>query len=114
LASQEFESPYADFSSRLRQIPSSLFNTTRIAILLEIYCAGAVDFVQLKIDQNLTDGSIAAHVKFLEHEGLITVVKKKTEGSRQRTGYLITPKGIEEMEKLLADFAQAAKAIPNE
>ena len=111
MASQEFDSPYADFSARLRLIPSSLFNTTRIAILLELLVAGAVDFAQLKRDQNLSDGAIAAHMKFLVAEDLIKVDREKTKGTRQKTGYLITSKGIQEIEKLVSNFMQAAQVF---
>jgi len=111
MAYQELSSPSADFAPVLKEIPSSILNTGRFTIMAEIYFTGAVDFAQLKIDQGFTDGAIAANVKFLEHEGFIIVARRKQKGSRQRTGYLITQKGMQAMEKILAKFTEAAKVI---
>lgn len=93
MSTQEFGSRYADLSSKLRQLPPSLFNPNRIGIMLEIYSAGGVDFAQLKRDLELSDGALATHLKYLASDGLV-IGKKEQVGSRQRTAYLITSKGV--------------------
>jgi len=90
----------------LLQQPSVLFNPHRIAIMVELYCAGAVDFAQLKYDLGLTDGALATHLKALGNEGLIESKREPVE-SRVRTGYVITKKGIsavEQMFKILCEI----------
>ena len=112
MPTQGFGSRYADLSLELRQLPPSLFNANRIGIMLEIYSAGGVDFVQLKRDMELSDGALATHLKYLTNDGLISG-KKEQVGSRQRTAYLITQKGVQAIERFLADFKRVSNEITN-
>ena len=83
----------------LSEQPSVLFNPHRIAIMVELYCASAVDFSQLKYDLGLTDGALATYLKALANEGLIESKREAVE-SRVRTGYIITKKGISALEQM--------------
>jgi predicted transcriptional regulator len=82
----------------LLEQPSVLFNRHRIAIMVELYHASAVDFSQLKHDLGLTDGALATYLRALASEGL-TESKREAVESRLRTGYIITKKGILALEK---------------
>lgn len=81
------------------KFPDVLYNKYRLAILYELYAAGALEFVQLKADLKMRDGALATHIGTLESSGLVTP-KKDRYGARERTTYLITPKGI----RLLREF----------
>jgi predicted ArsR family transcriptional regulator len=113
MSREEFISPYESFSVLLRQLPTSMLNPHRAAILLEIYGTGGVNFVQLRKDQGLTDGALATHLKYLVSEGFVSVAKEMPKGgTREKTAYLITPKGIQEIQTFLKEFKHAAGEIP--
>lgn len=98
-------------SATLSKIPDTLLSKTRLEIMVELYHMGAIEFTQLKKDLNLSDGSLAAHLKKLEEcEYVIPSKVQEPPGSRERTGILITPKGMRELETLLAEF-QALKEL---
>jgi DNA-binding MarR family transcriptional regulator len=85
---------------RLLQQPSVLLNTHRIAIMLELYYASALDFPQLRRDLGTTDGGLARYLKVLVDEGLV-IENREIVDSRWRTTYMITPKGIKAVEETL-------------
>jgi DNA-binding HxlR family transcriptional regulator len=93
--------------------PTVLYNKYRLAIMYELYVAGAVEFVQLKSDLSLRDGALATHIRTLQRNGLVTA-QKEPFGARTRTVYLITPKGISLLRKFFAHMAERGSRILNE
>ena len=91
--------------------PSELFNKQRLAIMLELYCAGGVDFPQLKRDtRGITDGALASHLKALSDSELIAPKTERVD-SRERTTYIITKKGVFSVEKLFKDLDGIRKEL---
>lgn len=91
--------------------PTELFNKQRLAIMLELYCAGGVDFPQLKRDiHDITDGALASHLKTLAESELIAPRTERIE-SRERTTYIITKKGVISVEKLFKDLDGIRKEL---
>lgn len=91
--------------------PTELFNKQRLAIMLELYCAGGVDFPQLKRDiRDITDGALASHLKTLAESELIAPRTERIE-SRERTTYIITKKGVISVEKLFKDLDGIRKEL---
>lgn len=93
--------------------PTVLYNKYRLAIMYELYVAGAVEFVQLKSDLNLRDGALATHIRTLQNSGLVTA-QKEPFGARTRTVYLITPKGINLLRKFFSHMLDRGSKIVNE
>jgi DNA-binding HxlR family transcriptional regulator len=84
--------------------PNELFNKQRLAIMLELYCAGGVDFPQLKRDiRGITDGALASHLKTLTDTELVAPRIERV-GSRERTTYIITKKGVISVENLFKNL----------
>lgn len=101
------------FLKEICQQSSVLFNPARVAIMIELYHAGSVDFGQLKRDLELSDGALAAHLKALEEEELIKS-RKESDGSRARKEQAITPKGITSLEKMISLFEKIGSDLKND
>lgn len=70
---------------------SEAVNIYRLIILK--HCSlGKTSFKDLKFLTTCTDGNLAAHLRGLEQNGLIDVIKE-FEGRRPKTSYLLTLKG---------------------
>jgi DNA-binding HxlR family transcriptional regulator len=111
LALEEFDDRAGAVSQELLNQPSVIFNQHRLVILLDLSYSGAVDFTQLKYDLRTNDGALATNLKALLGEGLIQASKEKV-GSREKTGYLITPKGMDAVKNLLKVFKDIGGIIP--
>jgi DNA-binding HxlR family transcriptional regulator len=115
MALERFDDRAGKVPADLLQMPVTLFNPHRLAIVLELYNTGSADFPQLKHDLGLTDGALASHLKVLVADGLIEVSKEKErDGSRERTGYLITARGMQTFEKMLESFKRLSQVIKHE
>jgi len=110
VAEELFDMKTKDLLMELLQRPPVLFNPHRIVIMVELYCAGAVDFAQLKYDFGLTDGALATHLKALAKEGLIES-RREPMGSRVRTGYVITKKGISAVERMFEILCEVRRGF---
>ena len=113
MALEEFDDRAARLSTKLLNLPAALFNSQRVAILLQLYGTGGVDFAQLKRDLSLSDGALATHLKVMVAEGFVET-SKEVVGSRERTGYLITARGIQALESLVEDFKELGEVIKYE
>ena len=79
----------------LMKIPDVLFHSNRMIIMKAIFYHGNVEFRQLRHTiPNITDGSLASHLKVLERLQFITV-HKEIIGRKLRTSYEITEYGRE-------------------
>jgi DNA-binding HxlR family transcriptional regulator len=65
---------------------------TRLQIMSMLLMHDAVDFNTFKEELNLSDGSLASHMKALEREEYIAVAKSFVE-RKPKTKYKITPQG---------------------
>jgi len=79
--------------------------------MLALYYETGADFTELKQSLNLSDGALATHVKALVRDELVTTQPERV-GGRNRTVYLITPKGLRTIDALLSEFESIRKAIP--
>lgn len=73
--------------------PSVLFNPYRILIMKIMYSHGTVDFRDLRNDLDLTAGNLASHLRTLKGQKYISD-QKEIIGSRPRTSYQLTKKGV--------------------
>ena len=77
----------------LKKIPMVLFHPDRMIIMKALFYHGNVDFRHLKYSiPEITDGSLASHLKALERFGFITVHKNVIR-RKLRTSYVITDEG---------------------
>jgi len=111
LPQEQFGLRRASLPDRLLELPPSIFNPNRIRIMLALYYETGADFTELKKKLNLSDGALATHLKALLRDELIATQPDRS-GSRERTAYLITPKGLQTIDKLLNEFENIRKAIP--
>ncbi len=105
---EEFSREPERLVKELLKQPYVLFNPWRFAIMLELYFASAVDFSQLKHDLKLTDGGLATHLKFLAREGMVETRREQI-GSKARTAFIITKKGIQTLESMLDTLSDIRK-----
>ena len=110
---EEFSPKPGILIKELLEQPIALFNPHRFAIMIELYCTGAVDFPQLKHDLRLTDGALATHLKALANEELIESKRELVE-SRMRTTNIITRKGISAVEQMLNILCEIRKELQRE
>ena len=95
---------------KLLEQPSVLVNPHRIAIMLELYYASALDFPQLRDDLEITDGALARYLKALTDEELVAESRELVD-SRWRTTYMITRKGIMLVEEILTILSDINKEL---
>jgi DNA-binding MarR family transcriptional regulator len=110
--SEEYNSQAAELIKELLDQPSSIFHPQRIAILLELYSSGALEYLQLRHDLNLTDGALAAHIKVLSSDGLLEQ-KKEPIGARIRTTVVLTKRGFDIISGFL-DVVSGIRGLVNE
>lgn len=88
---------------------NQLFNhRTRMGIMAILMVNEWVDFVSLRDALQLTDGSLASHLKALVKEGLIEV-EKKFVNDKPKTSYRATEKGTTAFKKHLSDLEAFVK-----
>ena len=91
----------------LKEIPMVLFHPDRMIIMKALYYHGNVEFRQLRYTiPKITDGSLASHLKVLEHLQFIEV-HKEIIGRKLRTSYEITEYG----RKIFKAFEASLKAF---
>jgi DNA-binding MarR family transcriptional regulator len=93
--------------------PSPLLNPYRIAIMLELYYAGALDFPQLRADLNVSDGGLARYLRPLIDSKLVEISHEIVD-SRWRKTYVITSKGIAQLEELLSILSDINRELVSE
>jgi len=98
------------YVKQLLDEPTILFNQHRIAIMLELCQAGAVDFPQLIRDLGISDGALATHLKALIGEGLIESKRERVE-SRDRTTFIITKKGLSSVQSLFRTLYEIGQSL---
>jgi DNA-binding MarR family transcriptional regulator len=113
MALEQFDDRAGVVSRELRNLDGAFFNPQRVAILLDLFQASGVEFSQLKHDLQMSDGALGTHLKVLVAEELIETSREMV-GTREKTGYLITAKGIKAIENLLKIFKEVGVAISNE
>lgn len=92
---------------------NKLFNhRTRMGIMAILMVEDWVDFVSLRNTLNLTDGSLASHLKALVKEELIEVEKKFVD-DKPRTSYRSTPAGRTAFEAHLGELEAFIKLVDN-
>jgi DNA-binding transcriptional ArsR family regulator len=110
MALEQFDDRAGIVSKELLNLGGALFNPQRVAILLDLFQASGVEFSQLKHDLDMSDGALGTHLKVLVGEELVET-SKEVVGTREKTGYLITAKGIQAIENLLKIFKEVGVAI---
>ncbi|MBC6994646.1 transcriptional regulator [Neolewinella lacunae] len=92
---------------------NKLFNhRTRMGIMAILLVNDWVDFVSLRDALDLTDGSLASHLKALVKEEQIEVEKKFVE-DKPKTSYRATPEGRKAFEAHLAELESFIRRIDN-
>ena len=92
---------------------NKLFNhRTRMGIMAILMVNEWVDFVALRDNLGLTDGSLASHLKALVKENLVEV-EKKFVADKPRTSYRATESGRVAFEAHLAELEAFIKLIDN-
>jgi DNA-binding MarR family transcriptional regulator len=81
-----------------------------MVIMLELYQAGALEFVQLQRDLDIGDGALATHIKALLKARLIVRQKEEVDG-RSRTVYLITGDGMEMIRRLFKTLSDEERRV---
>lgn len=91
----------------LKETPMVLFHPDRMIILKALFYHGNVEYRQLRYNvPNITDGSLASHLKVLERLQFIKV-QKEIVGRKLRTSYEITEYGRE----IFMKFKDSLKAF---
>ncbi|MEL7161938.1 MAG: transcriptional regulator [Bacteroidota bacterium] len=92
---------------------NKLFNhRTRMGIMAILMVNEWVDFVTLRDTLELTDGSLASHLKALVKEKQIEVEKKFVE-DKPKTSYRATAEGRSAFEAHLAELEKFVKLVDN-
>ena len=92
---------------------NKLFNhRTRMGIMAILMVNEWADFVSLRESLQLTDGSLASHLKALVKEGQIEVEKKFVD-DKPRTSYRATDGGRAAFEAHLAELEHFIKLMEN-
>lgn len=76
-------------------------NKFRLGIMSVLLTKNTTDFNTLKSILNVTDGNLASHLKALERENYIEVIKQFI-GRKPNTRYLVTKLGQEAFKKHLS------------
>ncbi len=79
-------------SSLISDLNKAFDNKVRLGIMSVLLTKNETDFVGLKSILNVTDGNLASHLKALEKENYINVVKQFI-GRKPNTKYLVTKEG---------------------
>ncbi len=92
---------------------NKLFNhRTRMGIMAILLVNDWVDFVSLRDALDLTDGSLASHLKALVKEEQIEVEKKFVD-DKPKTNYRATPEGRKAFEAHLLELESFIRRIDN-
>lgn len=92
---------------------NKLFNhRTRMGIMAILMVEEWVDFVSLRNTLELTDGSLASHLKALVKEAQIEVEKKFVD-DKPKTSYRATDHGRKAFEEHLTELEQFIKLVDN-
>lgn len=81
-------------------------NRIRLGIMSVLMVNDSVDFNTLKELLNVTDGNLASHIKALEKEGIIAVIKQFI-NKKPNTSYSVTKLG----EKLFKEHIDALEKL---
>lgn len=73
-------------------IDETIHAKVRLGIMTLLITQGELDFTQLKLKLDLSDGNLSAHIRVLEDAGYITL-NKSFIGRRSKTVLLGTSKG---------------------
>lgn len=96
-----------DDNLALTRIPMVLFHPHRMIIMKALFYHGNVEFRHLKYNiPDITDGSLASHLKALERFDYIRVQKEVIQ-RKLRTSYEITESG----RKIFKEFEYSLKAF---
>ena len=92
---------------------NKLFNhRTRMGIMAILMVEEWADFVSLRDTLELTDGSLASHLKALVKEDLVEVEKKFVD-EKPNTSYRASPLGRKSFEAHLAELENFIKLVDN-
>jgi DNA-binding MarR family transcriptional regulator len=100
----------ASLPDRLLKLPPPIFNPNRIRIMLTLYNVVGADFTELKEKLDLSDGALATYLKALVKDQLVTTEQDRT-GTRERTVYMITRKGLQTIDEMLEVFGSIKEEI---
>lgn len=95
----------------LKTVPMVLFHPDRMIILKALFYHGIVEYRQLKHNiPEITDGSLASHLKVLERLDFIKV-HKEIIGRKLRTSYEITEYGRKKFRKFEDSLKAFVKSV---
>ena len=78
--------------SLISDLNKAFDNKVRLGIMSVLLTKNEIDFVGLKAILNVTDGNLASHLKALEKENYIEVIKQFI-GRKPNTKYVVTKEG---------------------
>ena len=85
-------------------------NKVRLGIMSVLSVNSRASFNQLKELLEVTDGNLASHLKSLEKEGYIAVIKSFN-NRKPNTSYEVTPSGTEAFESHLKALEEILKQL---
>ncbi|MDR1859735.1 MAG: transcriptional regulator [Bacteroidales bacterium] len=79
-------------TEHLKLLDRAFENSTRLGIMSALMVADSVSYTELKNLLKVSDGNIAGHIKILEREEYISVIKQFID-RKPNTSYSVTEKG---------------------
>ncbi len=97
------EEPYVP-----KDLDKIIHERTRLKIVSALAAQFEIDFVSLKKLLDLSDGNLNAHMKVLEENKYISVIKKFV-GRKPKTLYRLTPKGKSEFKRYINELEEIVR-----
>lgn len=86
--------------AEITKLPSELFNPYRLVMLNCLYRIDFLGFPQLKdVTTIKSDGNLLSHLRYLEKQGYISVIRKYA-GKKPKRFYQLTNKGKDTVDQL--------------
>jgi len=89
-----------------------IHSRVRLSILAFLSTVGSTDFVSLRSQVNISDGSLSQNLKKLEEVGYVLLDRKVVDG-KTKTTVTLTKSGNEALLDYVANLKSMLDAIPN-
>ena len=97
----------------IKKLDKVIHEKARLGIMVVLATNNGATFNYLKKELNITDGNLNSHLKVLEKEGYIKVIKKFVK-RRPQTTYKITSKGRKKFLEYITSLEEIIKEIRKE
>jgi len=102
-----------NFSKKLAELAKRdtiLSSPTRLSIMILLYLNTKMKFTSLQKALNLTPGNLSSHLRKLEKNGLIKIVKGFVQ-LKPTTVIYISEKGVQELKNFLSDMKEILREV---